>query len=132
MTEGIRPSQSRNAQIENNFRNDDELSNLHDHKAQNVPHPDKPGGIPAELKNFLSQPIILRKQDPLKYWEEAKHGFPNAYRVAKKYLSIPATSVPFKRLFSRAGIIDSDYRRRLAPEPLSRLVFLHGVEEEEF
>ena len=94
--------------------------------------PDEPGGVFSELRNYLSQPTIPRQADPLKYWEAMKHSFPNIYSVARKYLSVPATSVPSERLFSKAGIIDSDKRSRLDPERLNKLVFLSSIREEDW
>ena len=136
MNERAGPSQEINFKDENNINRDkvdDDLWNYRDTIIlKTVPHPDEPGGIPAELRNYLSQKLISRKENPLNYWEEAKHAFPNVYRVAKRYLSIPATSVPCERLFSRAGIIDSNFRSRLNLERLSRLVFLSSVEEKDW
>ena len=118
-------------EININQDNSEDLWSHHDFRAlNNVALPDEPGGISAELRNFLSQGVSNRKIDPLKYWEESKHSFPSIYPVAVKYLSIPATSVPCERLFSKASIIDTNRRNKTNPERLSRFVFLSGIKEE--
>ena len=79
-----------------------DLWSFHDDAAQKAElqhERDKPGEFSSELRNYLSQPTISRKADPLKYWEAIKHSFPYIYSVVQKYLSVPATSVPSERLF---------------------------------
>lgn len=46
------------------------------------------------LKQYLDLNNLDRKQDPLQFWEERKNIFPSLYKLALKYLCIPATSVP--------------------------------------
>ena len=74
---------------------------------------------------------ILLTEDPLAYWEQVKHVFLIAYKVIVRYLSVVATPVSSKRLFSRAGYIQNDLRNRIHPELLSVLTFLSLATEEE-
>jgi len=45
--------------------------------------------------------------------------------LAKRLLAIPCSSVPSERMFSTAGQIVTDQRSRLAPDSVSRLLFLN-------
>ncbi|KAI0229047.1 hypothetical protein LSAT2_020523, partial [Lamellibrachia satsuma] len=49
---------------------------------------------------------------------------PNMCTVAKKYLCVPATSVPSEQVFSSASTIVSDRRTCLKPEKVNQLGFL--------
>ena len=58
-------------------------------------------------------------------WQKKNHTrFPYLSVLAKKYLAVPATSVPAERAFSIAGHIVSQKRSCLLPENVNRLVFL--------
>ena len=46
------------------------------------------------------------------------------YSVAKKYLAIPATSIPSERFFSLAGFIVRKNRTKLLPEHVNQNIFL--------
>ena len=59
------------------------------------------GEINVELRQYLNQSVISRICDLLKEWQNLKHAYPTSFNIAKKYLTIVATSVPFERLFSK-------------------------------
>lgn len=100
------------------------LWNFHDNLvASSTKIRDEPGGINVELRQYLSQSVIPRHNDPLKYWQTLKHAYPVLFNIAIKYLAITATSVPSERIFSKAGIIKSDLRNRLTPTRLNMLLF---------
>ncbi|XP_076666311.1 E3 SUMO-protein ligase ZBED1-like [Andrena cerasifolii] len=73
--------------------------------------------MPEELKYYLNQPPIPMKDCPLKFWNQFSNS--NLSKLAKKYLTICATSVSSERLFSKAGRILNEDRNRLT----GRLVF---------
>ncbi|KAE9535950.1 hypothetical protein AGLY_007851 [Aphis glycines] len=77
-----------------------------------------------EYRNFKIK--IPYDQDPLKWWKENEFKYSAVSLLAKKYLSIVATSVPCERLFSEAGTIISKKRNRLSPERLNQLLFLNS------
>ena len=69
-------------------------------------------------------PSALPDMDPFKWWYDNKKRFPILFNVARKFLGIPATSVPSERLFSDAGNQITSERNRLKAETVSELLFL--------
>ncbi|XP_035825196.1 zinc finger BED domain-containing protein 1-like [Aplysia californica] len=57
----------------------------------------------TEMRRHLEEDPIPRTDDPLFWWRAHEGLFPELSKLAKKYLCIPATSVPSERLFSTAG-----------------------------
>ncbi|XP_051996000.1 zinc finger BED domain-containing protein 4-like [Xyrauchen texanus] len=53
----------------------------------------------VEVKKYLSDAFLPRTHDPLTYWKERAVIFPHLYVLAKKYLCMPATSVPCENFF---------------------------------
>lgn len=98
----------------------------------NLADSDEAGGLPIQLRQYLTRPAVNRKQNPNPFtvWEEMKFEYPYLWNVAKKYLSIVATSVPCERLFSHAGLIANQLRSRLSPQHLNELIFLRSIGEE--
>ncbi|XP_008178503.1 zinc finger BED domain-containing protein 1-like [Acyrthosiphon pisum] len=82
-------------------------------------------GITASLiiRQYLEMPYLNRKQSPLDFWKKNKNTFPELYMLQIKYLSVPATSVPSERVFSKAGQITNDRRNRLHPKNLDFIIF---------
>ena len=79
--------------------------------------------IKMEMNNYLCLEI-LSSENPLQWWHHHKRHFPHLSLMAKKYLCIPATSVPSERAFSVAGYIVNEKRSCLLPENVNILVFL--------
>jgi len=82
--------------------------------------------VNCEKRLYLQQPIIDRKQSPIEFW--LKSPFPILTKIALKYFTVVATSVPSERLFSKAGNIITDNRSRLNHRRLEKLVFLSSLE----
>jgi hypothetical protein len=61
--------------------------------------------------------------DPLMHWKEAKSQSPELSQLAAKYLTIPATSAPSERVWSRAARVITAKRANLDPEVTSRMIF---------
>lgn len=78
------------------------------------------------LKHYLDLPLLDRWKNPLPYCSTYKSTFEELYEMQKKYLSIPATSVPSERLFSKAGQIANDRRNRLSGKNLNNILFLNS------
>ena len=66
--------------------------------------------------------------DPLKGWYVEAKNFPILVRLASKYLCACATSVASERVFSKAGYIANNFRARLSPDNVNRLVFLNQAQ----
>lgn len=77
------------------------------------------------IREYLEMPVFDRKEDPLKFWKNHNCTFKELYKLACKYLSIPATSVPSERIFSLTGLLTKDRRNRLGSEKLNQIVFLN-------
>jgi hypothetical protein len=83
--------------------------------------------IYEELSYYLDEiktPQALPEVDPFEWWYENQKRFPTLYKIARKYLSIPATSVPSERLFSDTGNQISAERNRLKPSTVNELLFI--------
>ncbi|CAG8677841.1 13048_t:CDS:1, partial [Cetraspora pellucida] len=65
-------------------------------------------------KYFINEPLY-NTHNPLTWWHTNQHEFLNLAKVAQKFLSFPATSVPSERLFSKAENILTKKRNRLDP-----------------
>lgn len=91
----------------------------------------KEGDIPlkerliAEVKLYMSQPPISSDTDPLAWWKIHAQELPLLGKVARKFLCIPATSVPSERVFSCSGHILVPHRSKLNPGKVNMLTFLH-------
>ena len=46
--------------------------------------------------------------DPLMWWKQHQEEFPDLDRMARQYLTVPATSVSPERFFSRVGLVQTD------------------------
>lgn len=88
-------------------------------------HSSTTSGI-IELDKYMQEPLIDRREDPLKWWHERKHIYPNLYTFVIKRLCVTATSVPCERIFSEAGQIITLKRNRLDTKKASKLIFLHN------
>jgi len=79
-----------------------------------------------EIDNYLNElitPIPPENTDVYQWWRTNKTFFPILSRMARKYLSIPATSVPSEQLFADAGNKIASKRNR-PPEVVSQLLFV--------
>ena len=93
--------------------------------------------VSDEVDAYFEERPISRKEDPFVWWRSNSSRFPRLSYLAKKFLSIPATSTPSERVFSVAGIVVDRKRCALTPDMVNALVFLHknsymlGLTEEE-
>lgn len=86
----------------------------------------------SELKLYLSSKTVERSDDPLIEWKKLSVSYPNLYKLAMKYSTVPATSVPSERVFSKTGAIMEQRRNRLTGSRLNKLLFLGSLESKEW
>ncbi|KAG8239581.1 hypothetical protein J437_LFUL019199 [Ladona fulva] len=79
-----------------------------------------------DLRLYIQMPLCHREQDPLNFWYKYEANMPLVSKMAKKYLCIPATSVPSERLCSKAGTIRSDLRSRIKSTDVDKLLFINS------
>ena len=77
------------------------------------------------VRDYLADRIPSRESSPLDWWKMNSHRFILLACLARKYLSIPATSTPSERIFSCAGLIVNRLRSSLNPDHVDMLVFLN-------
>lgn len=80
-----------------------------------------------EISVYLKSPVGRLNENPLEIWNDLKVQFPNLFKVAYKYLTIVATSVPSERLFSKAGQTLNEQRNRLKGKRLNKILFLQSL-----
>lgn len=90
----------------------------------------RPVGTPTsralvELRRYVEEPVLPRNCDPLLWWRENQHMYPNLASIVPEKFCIPATSVPCERLFSKAGYLLQDRRTRLSTEKVSQIMFIN-------
>ena len=81
----------------------------------------------SELDCYLNPthtPVAEYNINPFKWWSIRKTQFSNIAKLAKKYLSIPASSVPSERLFSDAGNQITAKHTCLDPTLAGKIMFM--------
>ena len=77
--------------------------------------------VEKEMYNYLCLDTGL--VNPLIWWRDNEKYFPRLSQLARKYLYVPATSVPSERVFSVAEHVVNEKRSSLLPENVNMLVF---------
>jgi hypothetical protein len=80
----------------------------------------------SELERFFDHASMSHHVKPLQWWTANESVFPTLGRLARKCLTMQATSVPSERLFSAAGMILTSERNRLLPESARELICLQN------
>jgi hypothetical protein len=77
------------------------------------------------VNRYLALVAISALADPLEWWAANEKLFPRLAKLAKKYLCVPATTVPSERAFSSASNVDTRHRHSMDPETLEKCVLIH-------
>ena len=76
-----------------------------------------------EVENYLVYPLLDVESSPLQWWRIHQKTFQCLAKLALKYLSVCATSVPSEHIFSTGGKVVHG-RSRLKPKTVNELIFL--------
>lgn len=79
-----------------------------------------------ELNRYKDETVRKTKTkfDVLLWWKRNESEFPHLAQIAKKYLSIQATSAPSERIFSKAGQIIDAQRTSLDSDMCGKLLYV--------
>ena len=84
--------------------------------------------VKKELQNYTDEPMLGEDSDPLlDFWKLKKFQYPRLSILAKKYLTVQATSTPSERVFSKMGNTVSKKRGRLTANHTDETIFLSSV-----
>ena len=82
-----------------------------------------------EVELYLSMPQVdfnaRRDEEVLGWWRTHQSMFPPLIRMARQFLSLPASSAGVERLFSRSGEMHGNKRKRLKEETLQSLLYVN-------
>ncbi|VVC36953.1 Ribonuclease H-like domain,Zinc finger C2H2-type,HAT, C-terminal dimerisation domain,Zinc finger, BED- [Cinara cedri] len=109
------------------WNNDEKIIQQSSHSRERATR--KEIGYPSELNLYLKSAVGRLTDNQLFLWNDMSTVYPILSKVALKYLSTVATSVPSERLFSKAGLIMSQQRSRLTIKKLNMQLFLQSVDE---
>ncbi|XP_053208368.1 zinc finger BED domain-containing protein 4-like [Panonychus citri] len=83
--------------------------------------------IAAELRNYLDHRTFNITSDPIEIWDNHKTLFPSIHKLAKKYLSIPASAIPAERLFTGVGSLVTRKRCLIDSSQMENLLMLESL-----
>lgn len=79
-------------------------------------------GIVARIQQFSNRPAINYKNSILEYWEKIKSEEPELHKLAIVLFAIPVSQTSVERAFSSLSYIFNNYRTRLNPDVLSKVL----------
>ena len=71
-----------------------------------------------EVASYRLMPLLDFRKDPLLWWKERESSFPSLAKLARIYLSFPASSATIERTFSRGSLAMNNKRVRLSNDSL--------------
>ncbi|GFS12406.1 HAT family dimerization domain [Elysia marginata] len=82
-----------------------------------------------EVRRHFETVSISRDANHLDYWRDHCASLPRFSIIARDVLSIPATSVPSERLFSKAGELISARTSSLKAKNADMILFLNNMRD---
>ena len=79
----------------------------------------------STLRIYFEKPNLIRTEDPLVWWNNHLEVLPFLSNLARKFLSVPGTSVPAERVFSKTGELISNRRSSIKPKHVDMMIFLN-------
>lgn len=80
--------------------------------------------VKEEVASYKAVDCISLDSNLLVWWMTNESTYPRIAKLAKRYLAVPATSVPSERVFSTAGDIVTASRSSLSVDSVDKLIFL--------
>lgn len=80
--------------------------------------------LECELSLYDTLPLCSFDENPLLWWKQHQNMFPSLSFLARRYLTIPATSVPCERVFSTAGNVITQKRSSLIGANAEALIMM--------
>ena len=77
------------------------------------------------LLKLACKPTASEADDAMLFWKTYAAKYPTLQHVARCYLSISASCVPVKSMFSTTGLILNSKRSSLVPHKLNYITFIH-------
>ena len=77
-----------------------------------------------DLDVYLSMPDVELDTDIQDWWCKNAHMFPSVAKMARQFLSPPATSADCERVFTTAGKMHDDHKKRTTEDLLSENLFV--------
>ncbi|KAJ2933763.1 hypothetical protein H1R20_g3333, partial [Candolleomyces eurysporus] len=78
----------------------------------------------SELDQYLKTKVVKDVTDPLGWWYENQGSYPQLWRMAQDYLTIPATSISVEQVFSQGCLILSHIQNQLSGQSTRALTCL--------
>lgn len=86
--------------------------------------PTTPSHHKSQTENYFEESVAERTVTAIEWWKLNAYWFPDLARMARNYMSVPASSVPSEQLFSRAGDIITKKRNLLLDSSSSALLLV--------
>jgi hypothetical protein len=79
--------------------------------------------VEDEWARYMAMPTPTNTNDcVLAWWAEQQKHLPNVARMARQFLASQASSASVERLFSKAGLVHTDLRKRLSEEQMAHIL----------